>query len=333
VRRIINHKFFQFDPDILYLNSNISFDIYIKRSEEFVIIIEAGTLLTLALYEKIIKNKALYVQLHDSTNVKSYEANNPNINNNTGIHSKEELKEIVLQLRESLKVENNIHLRIKKVYSVAVKVMEFIFRQNDEILPLEVIYAITKEIIECSYVDGYTMPLLLESLPQHYTTQNHSVNVAFLALTLAQVIDIDSDDLVNITFTALLHDIGKIGIAESILLKPDCLSDNEFKIIMKHPLNGFKIVKNNGIQNEKILKGILHHHEKFDGTGYPNKLRGKVIPKFARVIEICDVFDALTTNRTFRRLYTSFEALQVMKNEMESEFDNNYLNAFIQLLH
>lgn len=130
----------------------------------------------------------------------------------------------------------------------------------------------------------------------------------------------------------MLHDIGKIRIDQSLLLKPTYLETEEVELIQQHSNYGLEILQNNGIVNPRILDAVHYHHEKLDGQGYPARLRGKMIPKFARIIGMCDVFDALTTQRTFRSNYTSYEALIVIKQQMADQFDENYTDTFIRLL-
>jgi len=139
-------------------------------------------------------------------------------------------------------------------------------------------------------------------------------------------------ELIDLAYAGLMHDIGKIRIDQMLLLKPSSLDDHEYELVQNHSGYGVEILQNNGIENQKILDAIRHHHEKLDGKGYPNQLRGKRIPKFARIIGMCDVFDALTTRRTYRMSYTSYEALILMKQEMADQFDPYYSETFIRLL-
>lgn len=126
--------------------------------------------------------------------------------------------------------------------------------------------------------------------------------------------------------------ISVMHIDPILLAKPEQLDEDEYKIIKRHSQMGYTILEMNKIDDKDIVGGILFHHEKLDGTGYPQGLRGKVIPKFARIIGMCDVFDALTTHRTYRQNYSSYEALLLIKQEMREQFDEVYTDTFIRLL-
>ena len=130
---------------------------------------------------------------------------------------------------------------------------------------------------------------------------------------------------------ALLHDAGKIGIKEHILNKPAALSQSEFQEMQRHPVIGAEIIK-----NVKMLKDgdsiILHHHERFDGGGYPQGIKEGAIPEGARIIGVADAFDAMTSDRPYRRALTSDEAVGEMHRCSGSQFDPRIVEAFIKVL-
>lgn len=109
------------------------------------------------------------------------------------------------------------------------------------------------------------------------------------------------------------------------------MDEQEFNLIQTHSEVGVEILQKNGVTTPKILDAVLYHHEKLNGQGYPKGLRGKQIPKFASIIGMCDVFDALTTRRTYRVNYSSYEALLLMKQQMAHQFDEHYSDTFIRL--
>lgn len=130
-------------------------------------------------------------------------------------------------------------------------------------------------------------------------TCGHSSRVAELAVELAKRLDFTEEDLNRIRMAGILHDIGKIGVDDSVLRKPGKLTEEEFEQIKQHPMLGFEILK--GIRPfGKILPAVRHHHESWDGTGYPDGLIGKSIPRDAQVLAVADAFDAMTSDRPYR---------------------------------
>jgi putative two-component system response regulator len=129
---------------------------------------------------------------------------------------------------------------------------------------------------------------------------------------------------------ALLHDIGKVGIRESLFLKPGNLTAEEFEEVKQHVIIGQKICSSLKIF-EPILPFIRHHHERYDGTGYPDGLKGKEIPIGARIIAVADAYDALTSERPYRRAYTQDEALQIFKDNAGSHWDPEIVELLCEL--
>jgi hypothetical protein len=152
-------------------------------------------------------------------------------------------------------------------------------------------------------------------------TQGHSKRVADYASLLANWIQMDSDFVKNIYIAGMLHDLGKIGIPDEILLKPGKLSDIEHDLIKLHSALSQKIIQKLNLFPE-LCFAVRHHHENFDGSGYPDGLAGEEIPIMARIISIVDVFDALTTRRIYRDLMSIDKAMCIMEQECENgKFD------------
>ncbi|MDD5496332.1 MAG: HD domain-containing protein [Candidatus Omnitrophica bacterium] len=159
-------------------------------------------------------------------------------------------------------------------------------------------------------------------------TSGHSERVMKYAMAIARELKLDEDALSNLKLSGLLHDVGKIGIKEKILLKPARLSMREKKQMDLHPAIGARIVES--IDNaHKIIRGILEHHERFDGRGYPNSLKGKRISLEGRIIAVADAFDALTTNRPYQRKFTSKEAFFEIVKGSTIQFDPKVVKAFM----
>lgn len=162
-------------------------------------------------------------------------------------------------------------------------------------------------------------------------TQGHTQRVTLLALRLARRVGVPKKNLIGLQRGALLHDIGKLGIPDRILLKTGTLTDEENSIMRTHPGLAFNLLSPiNYLQN--VIDVPFCHHEKWDGTGYPRRLRGLEIPENARVFSICDVFDALTTTRPYREAWTKEQAMQYIKDESGKYFDPTITKVFIEMM-
>lgn len=177
-----------------------------------------------------------------------------------------------------------------------------------------------------------SMTSLIEALEarDHYT-RGHSENVSKIVGEMAIEMNADKNEIENIKIAAKLHDIGKIGIPDRVLLKPEALTKEEFAIIKKHPIIGAKIIQ--PISNlENAIPVILNHHERFDGTGYPEGLKGKNIPLWARMTAIADVYDACINDRAYRKAISREKILEFIKNSKETHFCPECVNVFLNLI-
>lgn len=162
-------------------------------------------------------------------------------------------------------------------------------------------------------------------------TSGHSLRVGFYATMLGHALELNELDLQMLQWSALLHDVGKIGIRDSVLKKEGKLTLEEFDHIKEHPVRSHLVVKAIPQLND-ALDGVLHHHERYDGQGYPLGLRGDAIPFQARIIQIADVFDALTSSRSYRPAFSWQEALDILRKEAGTVVDPKLQVLFDQLI-
>ena len=162
-------------------------------------------------------------------------------------------------------------------------------------------------------------------------TYVHSVNVCIYCLAFGKYLGMKGKELENLGLSGLFHDIGKIKIPISILNAPRKLNKKEFEIIKKHSKMGMDILSPCKEAMEEVLQGILDHHERYNGNGYPNKKKGKDISKFGKIIAICDVYDALSSRRSYHRAITPGAALTTMYKSCENDFDRELLEHFIKM--
>ena len=161
-------------------------------------------------------------------------------------------------------------------------------------------------------------------------TYNHSVNVMVITLSIAQHLNYSTEKLLTIGKGALLHDIGKAKIPLDIINKPGKLTDTEYKLIKQHPSFGREICVKDDLQNQIINDIVLHHHEDFEGTGYPHKLKRSEISKHVAIVSISDYYDALTTIRSYKRKINPAEAISMIFGQANKKFDRRLVNLFIK---
>lgn len=160
-------------------------------------------------------------------------------------------------------------------------------------------------------------------------TGTHIQRISYYAATIARKMGMDEDMVMNILYASPMHDVGKIGIPDHILLKPAKLDPDEWAIMKQHTLIGAKILENSEAEFMKLAETIaLTHHEKWDGTGYPKGLKGKDIPIGGRITAIADVFDALTSKRPYKEAFPVDKSLQIIKESGGSHFDPEVTDAF-----
>ena len=163
-------------------------------------------------------------------------------------------------------------------------------------------------------------------------TEGHTQRVTEITINLAKTMGISADELVDIRRGALLHDIGKMAVPDSILLKPDKLTSDEWEVMRLHPKFAYEM-----LLPITYLKSALDipycHHEKWDGTGYPRGLKGEQIPFAARIFAVVDVWDAITSNRPYRSAWSKEQALQYIRKQSGSYFDPQVANAFLRLMN
>ena len=239
-------------------------------------------------------------------------------------------------LKDSMKIiiaDEHIPLDEKSllVYECATETVKAVFEDPRSGENIKKTREVTNNIIDFALDNPDSIPSLLKLGSHDYYTFTHCVNVAVFAIGLFQCIGRGTEnELRDFALGCILHDIGKTDIDEKILNKPGKLTDAEFDRIKKHPVLGVELMK--GLVPDIALDVIMHHHEKFDGQGYPEGLTGDHISDNAKISAIADVYDALTTNRSYARARSPFEAALLMKEEMVSHFEQEKFIEFIHFL-
>ena len=161
-------------------------------------------------------------------------------------------------------------------------------------------------------------------------TYMHSVAVCALMVALAKQLKLDEKTTQQAGMAGLLHDLGKSAIPLEVLNKPGKLTDEEFDLVKDHPRQGYLMLKDSASVEPDVLDACLHHHEKMDGTGYPDKLKGEQISLLSRMAAICDVYDAITSDRPYKRGWDPAESVKRMAEWTKGHFDPRIFHAFVK---
>ena len=162
-------------------------------------------------------------------------------------------------------------------------------------------------------------------------TKGHSTGVARYSEALARAAGLEEKEIERIKLGAILHDVGKIGIPENILKKPSALSDEEWQIMKQHPTIGVeKVIKPNR-QLKDLIPMVKYHHERYDGKGYPEGLKGEEIPLAARIVSVADTYHALVSDRPYRKGMSIEKACQILKEGAGTQWDKELVRIFISI--
>jgi len=196
---------------------------------------------------------------------------------------------------------------------------------------------VNRELVEANQNLTLAYDATIESLAKalnlrDYETEEHSRRVTTMTMELADIMGFSPEEMVNIRRGTLLHDIGKLGVSDTILRKPGILTEEERQIMQQHPIFAYNLLKS--IDYLKPALDIPHlHHEKWDGTGYPHRLAGENIPISARLFAIIDVYDALTSDRPYRKAWTKQDARRYIQEQSGKHFDPHVVEVFLSFIN
>ena len=229
---------------------------------------------------------------------------------------------------EEMRAEINIHQSLNTLKSVfgsddEKPITEFTKEASEQITN------VTNELITSLYADDNILLKMHQLQSYDDYTYKHCLRVAMMSVTIGKSLGLPRNRMHDLCEAALLHDLGKRTIDVGIIRKPGRLTDDEFAAIKKHPQNGYLLLRKNGGYTEEVMNAVLMHHEKFDGSGYPLKLKGEQITYLARIITVADVYDALTSNRPYRQPWSVAEAEEFMMGGANTHFDYDIIMAFL----
>lgn len=222
--------------------------------------------------------------------------------------------------------------KARLVYNEASEAIDAMFSNPESLENVKNVQPVVSSFIDIILSDLSAVESLMKITAHDYYTHTHSINVSIYTISLGSFMGISGKDLEALGMAAILHDLGKSKIEYDVINKNGKLTDAEYAHMKMHPALGYEIALGLGISDERILSGIRNHHEKMHGGGYPDGFSGEQISLFARIIGVCDVFDALSTKRSYKDPMSSFESLKLMKQQMSEHLDMGIVDEFIKML-
>lgn len=231
---------------------------------------------------------------------------------------------------------NDVHIHLDTkcslIKEIASETMNDLFESDLNSENLKKVDKVLDSSIQLILSDKNAMYSMLKVTSYDYYTYTHCVDVATYAIGFGSYLKLEKKELEILGKAAMLHDIGKKLISYDIIGKKGKLTDEEFEAVKEHPLLSVEVLRQHGENDQKLIKLISQHHERCDGSGYPYGLVEEDIDNLAKVITICDVFNALTTRRTYKERMTSFEAFKIMCSDMKGHFCKEHLKKFINFM-
>ena len=264
----------------------------------------------------------------------------------TNYQEAEDKKRVVIQLKDQLMGaidivgvggdQTSLRVIADRLSSIMKKreLTQQLQSSNQELQKL--VDRLQKALIDVESSEGAIKALVAAMEKKHPYTEGHSRRVTDISVAIARKLGMSEEDIEILEISGLLHDIGKIGIPESILDKAGQLTDEEFKIIMTHPDNGVDILKSlaTNPKMKRVIEVMRQHHEKWDGTGYPQRLKGEEIDPLARIMSLADAFDAMTSSRSYRKgmpLHTALERLIIASGtQFEPQLVETLFKDYVQ---
>ena len=289
-------------------NQKLLSDIYLEQEDAFVPIVKAGTSVSEALVTKLKMYDALYTLKKGLTCVNLLA---------TIQHHKDDIEksmQLLYTMNERFFDDFFKHAKNKvDLYCVEAMVnsITFLTKSNPNFLKSAVGYFINNDKVS-----------------------NHTLHVTIYAIKFAHILGFNKEQFLQLGVASMLHDIGMKKLDDSLVGKSTPLSVAELEKVHKHSGYSVEYIKQNNIYDPYVIDAVAHHHERYDGSGYPNNYRASHISDFASILAICDVFDALTNIRPYRDSYTTFETLKMMLREPEfsGKFNDKYLKLLIKAL-
>ena len=242
----------------------------------------------------------------------------------------EEVQSILERVKIELKRKSTKIMPLSVAFGISTK--KSVYKNIDEVIKEAEDKMYRSKLINKQSAHSSIISSLEKALEERdYETEEHIKRMKILAERLGRELNLNIEVIDELTLLAALHDIGKISIADNIILKPQGLTRKEWETVKKHPIIGYRIAESSG-ELAPIAKGILYHHEWWNGNGYPEGKKGKHIPLISRIISVVDAYDAMTNDRPYRKTLSKEEAIAELKKFSGSQFDPDLIKKFIPIV-
>jgi len=316
--KLINERkddgFIRVNLEWLTFNRSYDFDLFVNVNDQYVLLCRKKLKLTEQMTSKI-KKKNIYIDARDSHHFQSY--------------MEENISDIIRDTAKPMREKS------EAVYAVSTNLINDLLNEPKAANINKVKNMVSNQLEFVMNNPGAVNSLM--SITEHdYYTYTHSMNVAIYLVGLGGQMEMGSEEIKELSLGGMLHDLGKAKIPLEIINSTGKLTEEEFTIMKNHPEFGVEILRKldaaHHMVPENCYYAILHHHERFVGGGYPERKSGKEIHLFGRMTKVCDVFDALTTKRSYKDAMSSFDALILMKQKMADDFDPEIFEHFLKLM-
>ncbi len=237
--------------------------------------------------------------------------------------------EVVRKLEKEDRVKVKLSESVKKRVSEGV---QFLLSDTENTAFEDTANSIAGDLMKAVLEnDAVAMNIDALKVSDEYTFK-HSVDVATMAMIIAKQMQMSEEDIYNIGVAGLLHDIGKCKIPAEILNKPERLTEEEFEVMKQHSVFGYRILQEKEGISKEVLMGVLQHHEKINGGGYPMQVEEQYIGMYARILSVVDIYDALVTERPYKKAFSQRDAVEMimaMTEELDMEVLKSFLNSVI----
>ncbi len=226
----------------------------------------------------------------------------------------------------------SLSLKLEILYDIAKDTVAELFKTEISLAKINRTGELVDDTIKLLLSDKSAAKVMLSITTYDYYTYTHCINVSIYALGFGAYLNLSEDQLTVLGRASILHDLGKKNVPSKIVNKDGKLTAQEYEVMKNHPRYAVEILQEIGEKNSFLLELIEQHHEKINGSGYPKGLKGNEIHKLSQIISITDIFDALTTKRSYKNALRSYDALLIMKNTMQKELNNSLLEKFIHFM-
>ena len=294
------NRFFATRTQSIPVGRALTFDVFLKIAGELILFKKTGDVITQNRLEELLKHsvKDIYIL-------------------------KEQRDQYLKSLREIVKdPDSTEELRGRFIKETAFNHIEDLFSNNDVADIAQQSTGLIEDMVEFISTDLGAANSLMKLSTHDYYTYNHSINVSVYSIAICKtILGTDKKLLVTAGLGGLLHDLGKRKVDTKLINKPGKLDDEEWVEMKKHPSYGYELLQDVPSISEEIKRVVHEHHEHMDGTGYPKGISENQILKLSRIASVADVFDALTTKRSYKDACSAQEALEIMANMAEGKFD------------